>query len=101
MISASQCSPAIAQNGAPAIGATPRRPGQLIWISIPRLSAYRLATSMNSSRAITIAIAHRGSRLKRQQTTIPETISSRSTSGSSSAPSRLYWPVRRARKPSR
>ena len=37
MINASQWTPAIAKNGAPAIGATPIRPAQLIWISMPRL----------------------------------------------------------------
>jgi len=45
---------------------------------------------MNSSRATTTMIAHRGSSRKSNATTIPETISNRSTTGSSSAPRRLY-----------
>ncbi len=99
--SASRCRPAIAKNGAPIVGATPSRPGQLILISMPLESAYRLSPSMNSSRATTTAIAHRGSSSKFQATAIPEITSSRSTIGSSSAPSRLYWPVSRAANPSR
>ena len=56
---------------------------------------------MNTSRATTSAIAQRGSSEKCQHTTIPDTTSSRSMMGSSSAPRRLYCPVSRAANPSR
>ena len=56
---------------------------------------------MNSSRAASTASAQRGSRSNFQHTITPATISIRSTSGSSSAPMREYWPVTRAAMPSR
>ena len=56
---------------------------------------------MNSSRAASSASAQRGSSSKFQHTITPESTSSRSTTGSSSAPIREYWPVTRAAIPSR
>ncbi len=56
---------------------------------------------MSSSRAASTPSAQRGSSSKCQQTITPLTTSSRSVSGSSSVPSRLYWPVMRAAMPSR
>ena len=82
-------------------GHTPARPSQLTFVLSPRRSPQRTRPIMNSSRATRIASAQRGSSSKYQQTATPEMISSRSTSGSSSAPMREYWPVTRAAIPSR
>src|SRR5438045_2309601 len=53
---------------------------------------------MNSSRPTRTAMAQRGSSSKCQHTTSPATTSSRSATGSSSAPSREHWPVTRSRR---
>ena len=50
---------------------------------------------------LSAASAHLGSSSNFQQTMTPETTSRRSMNGSISAPSRLYWPVNRARNPSK
>ena len=83
------------------IGKTAIRPNQLISSGWPRRSAIWASIRVTTSRAASTASAQRGSSSKCQQTTAPERIVSRSTIGSSSAPIRLYWPVARARKPSK
>ena len=83
------------------IGQTAQRPTMFTSRSIPLRRAYWVSTSMNASRAASSASAHRGSSSKYQQTATPEITSRRSTSGSSSAPMREYWPVTRAVIPSR
>ena len=71
-------------------GHTPQRPHQLMLSVTPRRSASGARTSISASRAIRIASSQRGSRSKCQQITTPLITSSRSTTGSSIAPSRLY-----------
>ena len=56
---------------------------------------------MTTSRATSTASAQRGSSSKCHTTATPTITTSRSMSGSISAPRRLYWPVTRATIPSR
>ena len=79
---------------APMVGQTAIRPTQLIWRSRPEPQAAAApATTISSSRATSAASAQRGSSSKFQVTITPASTTSRSISGSISAPSRLYWPV--------
>jgi hypothetical protein len=88
------------QKIAPKTRKTPILPIQLISRSIPRRSAIRARTNVATSRTASAASAQRGNSSKCQQTAAPARTVSLSTTGSSSAPIREYWPVARARNPS-